>query len=73
MFSTSPLFSTNIAITPPQAEKDNDEPYCCLSDFVAPKGSGVGDYIGMFACTAGLGLDDVILKFKEVGCSWGRG
>ena len=36
---------------------------------MAPKGSGVGDYIGMFACTAGLGLDDVILKFKEVGDS----
>ena len=33
---------------------------------MAPKGSGVGDYVGMFACTAGLGLDDVIHQFKEV-------
>lgn len=49
-----------------QAEKDNDEPYSCLSDFVAPKGSGVDDYVGMFACTAGLGLEDIIHKFKEV-------
>ncbi len=33
---------------------------------MAPKGSGVGDYIGMFACTAGLGLDEVIQKYKDV-------
>lgn len=50
-----------------QAEKDSDEPYYCLSDFVAPKNSGVPDYIGMFACTSGLGLDDVIHKYKESG------
>ena len=50
-----------------QAEKDNDEPYYCLSDFVAPKGSGVGDYVGMFACTAGLGLEALVHQFKEVG------
>jgi len=39
-----------------QAEKlDNTEPYLCLSDFVAPKESGISDYIGLFAVTAGLG------------------
>lgn len=38
-----------------QAEKDVDEPYYCISDFVAPKGSGLTDYVGMFACTAGAG------------------
>jgi 5-methyltetrahydrofolate--homocysteine methyltransferase len=27
----------------------------CLSDFIAPLTSGVGDYIGMFAVTAGFG------------------
>ncbi|GAX83119.1 hypothetical protein CEUSTIGMA_g10545.t1 [Chlamydomonas eustigma] len=50
-----------------QAEKDNEEPYLCLSDFVAPKGSGLGDYIGMFACTAGIGLEDLVHQFKEAG------
>ncbi len=29
-----------------------------LSDFVAPKGSGVADYIGAFALTAGIGLEE---------------
>ncbi len=32
-------------------------PNQCLADFIAPKGSGVADYIGLFAVTAGLGLE----------------
>ncbi|MDD2729562.1 methionine synthase [Malikia sp.] len=32
-------------------------PSRCLSDFVAPKGSGVADYVGLFAVTAGIGAD----------------
>ena len=51
-----------------QAEKEaNDEPYLCLSDFVAPKGSGVDDWVGMFACTAGHGLEEVVAEYKAAG------
>ncbi|MCP1120656.1 methionine synthase [Robbsia andropogonis] len=32
-------------------------PNRCLADFIAPKDSGKGDYIGMFAVTAGLGVE----------------
>jgi 5-methyltetrahydrofolate--homocysteine methyltransferase len=32
-------------------------PNRCLADFIAPKGSGKSDYIGLFAVTAGLGVD----------------
>jgi len=32
-------------------------PSRCLSDFVAPKDSGVNDYAGLFAVTAGIGAD----------------
>jgi len=32
-------------------------PNRCLADFIAPKGSGKKDYIGLFAVTAGLGVD----------------
>ncbi|WP_093128019.1 MULTISPECIES: methionine synthase [unclassified Variovorax] len=32
-------------------------PSRCLSDFVAPKDSGLKDYVGMFAVTAGLGVE----------------
>lgn len=55
-----------------QAEKDNDEPYMCVSDFIAPKGSGVADYVGAFACSAGHGLEKVVAGFKEAGGCWGH-
>lgn len=32
-------------------------PSRCLADFVAPKASGLKDYVGMFAVTAGLGVE----------------
>jgi 5-methyltetrahydrofolate--homocysteine methyltransferase len=32
-------------------------PSRCLADFIAPKGSGKADYIGLFAVTAGIGAD----------------
>ena len=43
-----------------QAEKESDDPYTALSDFIAPASSGVKDYLGMFACSSGFGLEDVI-------------
>ncbi|QOY95227.1 methionine synthase [Massilia sp. UMI-21] len=39
-------------------------PNQCLSDFVAPKASGVADYIGMFAVTAGLGIEKHEQRFE---------
>jgi len=50
-----------------QAEKEGPEPYLCVSDFVAPKESGVKDYIGMFACSAGHGLEEVVEEYKQAG------
>ncbi|OFZ86130.1 MAG: methionine synthase [Betaproteobacteria bacterium RBG_16_64_18] len=41
-----------------QTEKAADRPNLCLADFVAPRDSGVHDYIGAFAVTAGIGLDE---------------
>ncbi|MEW7976447.1 MAG: methionine synthase [Candidatus Sedimenticola endophacoides] len=37
----------------------------CLSDFVAPRESGVEDYIGAFACTAGLGIEERLSAFEK--------
>jgi 5-methyltetrahydrofolate--homocysteine methyltransferase len=48
-----------------QAEKEGNDPYYALSDFVAPKESGVKDYLGMFCTSAGFGLHEVCEKFKE--------
>jgi 5-methyltetrahydrofolate--homocysteine methyltransferase len=36
-----------------------------LSDFVAPRDSGLGDYIGTFTVTAGIGEDEVSDRFKR--------
>jgi 5-methyltetrahydrofolate--homocysteine methyltransferase len=36
-----------------------------LSDFVAPRASGLADYVGAFAVTAGIGEDAVAERFKR--------
>ena len=36
-----------------QTEKTSGQPNLCLSDFIAPKDSGVNDYVGCFVVTAG--------------------
>ncbi|MCD8740654.1 methionine synthase [Mucilaginibacter roseus] len=48
-----------------QAEKAKDEPYYALADFIAPKESGVPDYWGGFAVTAGLGCDELVAEFEN--------
>ncbi len=35
-----------------------------LADFIAPRTSGLRDYIGAFAVTAGLGEDSIVERFK---------
>ncbi|WP_272950293.1 methionine synthase [Nocardioides cynanchi] len=39
-------------------------PNRCLADYVAPKETGLKDYIGLFAVTAGLGVAERIERFK---------
>ena len=39
-------------------------PNQCLADFIAPKDSGIADYIGMFAVTAGLGIEKHEQRFE---------
>ncbi|TKC13083.1 methionine synthase [Pedobacter polaris] len=47
-----------------QAEKMAGESYYALSDFVAPKESGVQDYFGGFAVTTGIGIDELVAEFE---------
>ncbi|XP_028826310.1 methionine synthase isoform X3 [Denticeps clupeoides] len=51
-----------------QAEKDSasSDPYLCLSDFVAPKDSGVPDYVGLFA-VACFGAEELSRQFESQG------
>jgi 5-methyltetrahydrofolate--homocysteine methyltransferase len=47
-----------------QAEKPDDRANLCLADFVAPKASGVPDYIGAFSVTAGIGVPERVRAFE---------
>ncbi len=40
-----------------------DRPNMCLSDFIAPK--GIPDYIGAFAVTTGIGIDEHVTRFQK--------
>ena len=48
-----------------QGEKADGQPYLCLADFVAPKESGKQDYLGMFAVTAGIGIEPLVEAFEK--------
>lgn len=47
-----------------QAEKAEGLPHFALADFVAPKSTSKADYVGMFAVTAGIGLDKMVKEFE---------
>lgn len=40
-------------------------PNRCLADFIAPKGSGKADHIGLFAVTAGIGCEKKEKQFQD--------
>jgi len=47
-----------------QAEKPENQPNFALADFVAPKETGLADYLGAFAVTAGLNIEPLVAKFE---------
>jgi 5-methyltetrahydrofolate--homocysteine methyltransferase len=47
-----------------QKSKPQNQPQSCLADFVAPAGTGCADYIGAFAVTAGIGIDEHVARFE---------
>jgi 5-methyltetrahydrofolate--homocysteine methyltransferase len=47
-----------------QKSKPQDQAQLCLSDFIAPAPSGRADYIGAFAVTAGIGIDEHVARFE---------
>ncbi|MCS6787390.1 MAG: methionine synthase, partial [Thiobacillaceae bacterium] len=47
-----------------QLYKPSDQPNLCLADFIAPKDSGVRDYIGAFVVTAGIGEEERARAFE---------
>ncbi|MBS0199028.1 MAG: methionine synthase [Proteobacteria bacterium] len=47
-----------------QVDKPVERPDFCLADFIAPEGSGTQDWIGGFACTAGIGIDERVARYE---------
>jgi len=47
-----------------QKSKPQDQAQLCLSDFVAPMQSGRTDYLGAFAVTAGIGIEEHVARFE---------
>ena len=48
-----------------QGEKSGDNANKALSDFIAPKETGLHDYLGGFAVTTGLGVEELSQKFRD--------
>ncbi|MBD9358562.1 methionine synthase [Methylomonas albis] len=48
-----------------QNVKAPGRPNYCLSDFIAPVGSGVADYLGGFAVTSGIGIETKLAEFEK--------
>jgi len=48
-----------------QVKKADGIPALCLSDYIAPKSEGLEDYIGAFAVTAGIGIEQHVRRFEK--------
>jgi len=48
-----------------QTEQPPGRPNSCLSDFIAPKETGLEDYFGAFAVTTGVGIDEHVARFEK--------
>jgi 5-methyltetrahydrofolate--homocysteine methyltransferase len=47
-----------------QVKKNNGKPNLALSDFIAPKETGMEDYIGCFAVSTGFGTEELAKKYE---------
>ena len=47
-----------------QVDKPVERPDFCLADFIAPKQTGLRDWMGMFAVTAGIGIEPHLERFR---------
>jgi 5-methyltetrahydrofolate--homocysteine methyltransferase len=54
-----------------QTEKPAGQPNQALADFVAPRDGGPGDYLGLFAVTAGVGIEDLVGEFERAHDDYG--
>jgi 5-methyltetrahydrofolate--homocysteine methyltransferase len=54
-----------------QSDRGESEPNQALADFVAPRESGLADWLGVFAVTAGLGVDALVAEQERAHDDYG--
>ena len=59
------LKTTTLHFLRQQVDKPPGRPDFCLADFIAPKESGMQDWIGGFAVTAGIGIETKLAEFDK--------
>lgn len=47
-----------------QTQKVQGQPNYALADFIAPTSSGIQDYVGCFALSAGFGVEEIVKQFE---------
>jgi 5-methyltetrahydrofolate--homocysteine methyltransferase len=55
-----------------QMQRDEGRPNLALSDFVAPKDTGLADYIGAFAVTTGIGEEAMATRFERANDDYSK-
>jgi 5-methyltetrahydrofolate--homocysteine methyltransferase len=55
---------TTLSMLRQQEQQPDERPNLSLADYIAPRGSGVPDYVGMFALTAGLGATELVKTYE---------
>ncbi|MFC1563871.1 methionine synthase [candidate division KSB1 bacterium] len=48
-----------------QSVKSQDYKNKCLADYIAPAGSEINDYVGVFAVTTGIGAAEAVRKYEK--------
>ena len=55
-----------------QQEKPKGQFHHCLADYVAPRSTGLPDYLGAFAVTTGHGVDELAAQFGQAGDDYNK-
>ncbi|HOV03630.1 MAG TPA: vitamin B12 dependent-methionine synthase activation domain-containing protein, partial [Kaistiaceae bacterium] len=55
-----------------QMARQSGRPNFALADFVAPKETGLADYVGAFAVTAGIGEEELVARFVKEHDDYGK-
>ncbi|WP_426417461.1 methionine synthase [Aestuariirhabdus sp. LZHN29] len=63
--SRSDVINTLCHLRQQHRKQGNTKPLSSLADFVAPKSSGLQDYVGGFAVTTGIGADELAHEFEQ--------